>query len=166
MMCNIFNGCENNATCYKFSGRDNFFCKCLPLWTGKTCNISQPAPVIDYCAGNPCKNSAHCENEGDSFSCVCGSAFTGSDCSQEIQCEYGDFLEGWGLSLCNFVWYHLSCNWVATSQLNLNSLTFLAHFSLTFPDPMTQIWWVSRDIPSEARKNFAPATTGLLQKYA
>ena len=44
------------------------------------------------------------------------------------------------------------------------SLTFSVHFSLTFPDLTTQIWWVSHEIPSEERKNFAPATTGFLQK--
>ncbi len=55
---------------------------------------------------------------------------------------------------------------VATSQLDLNSLTFPDFFGALFPDLTTQIWWVSRGIPSEARKSSAPATTGFLHKYA
>ncbi len=38
------------------------------------------------------------------------------------------------------------------------------HFPLTFPDLTTQTWWVSHEIQSESRKNFAPATNGFLQK--
>ncbi len=49
---------------------------------------------------------------------------------------------------------------VATSQLDLNSLTFPDFFGAVFPDLTTHIRWVSHEIPSEARKNVAPATTG------
>ncbi len=55
---------------------------------------------------------------------------------------------------------------VVTSQFDLNSLTFSAHFPLTFPDLTTQICRVSHEILSEEGKKFAPATTGFLQKYA
>ncbi len=66
--------------------------------------------------------------------------------------------------------YFHAKNRVTNSQLDLNSLTFpdiLAHFSLTFPDfRQIELWWVSREILSEARKVFAPATIGFLHKYA
>ncbi len=77
MKCDVFDVCKNDGICYKFAGRDNLFCKCLPPWTGEICNIT-------YCDSNPCKNSATCVPSEDSYSCICDSAFTGSDCSQDV----------------------------------------------------------------------------------
>ena len=47
-----------------------------------------PAPNVDHCwippdyVSTPCQNGGQCENEGNSYTCVCANGFSGRNCDQ------------------------------------------------------------------------------------
>ncbi|GAB1600780.1 sushi, von Willebrand factor type A, EGF and pentraxin domain-containing protein 1-like [Argonauta hians] len=72
--------CKNNGTCH--NNANNFTCRCLEGFEGKTCEIN-----IDDCERNPCDHGT-CVDGINSFTCRCRSGYTGDRCEQEInECD-------------------------------------------------------------------------------
>ncbi|KAL0963728.1 hypothetical protein UPYG_G00310080 [Umbra pygmaea] len=75
------NPCMNGGEC-KTYGRTEFICKCLPAWTGDTCNED-----VNECDGGPgpCPSGSSCVNTRGSFSCECPLGLdmeNGRDCTR------------------------------------------------------------------------------------
>ncbi|KNC80159.1 hypothetical protein SARC_07472 [Sphaeroforma arctica JP610] len=73
--------CKNGAFC-----RDEvngYACECSGEWTGTHCDVSTVEVNTDPCAGFDCYHGT-CQALGDAPQCVCGTGYTGSRCSSEI----------------------------------------------------------------------------------
>ena len=67
------NPCQNGGQC--IDDINNYFCECLPGFTGKNCQHA-----IDFCEGDPCKNGGTCSSIGLDFDCSCRPGFDGRAC--------------------------------------------------------------------------------------
>ena len=63
---------------FNVSSAGGFVCRCLPGFSGATCEIN-----IDDCLSHPCLNGGSCIDLVNDFSCNCPTGFLDKDCSAE-----------------------------------------------------------------------------------
>ena len=76
----ISHNCQNNATCR--DGINEFFCECLPGFSGSTCTVN-----IDECSTNPCQNGGTCQDGIAEYICSCKAGYSGGKCETCIDPE-------------------------------------------------------------------------------
>ena len=74
--------CLNRATCYIKSDASDYFCQCLPKYTGKNCEtLIEPETALDTkCQQMKCQNGGVCA----SGKCFCPPGFNGSLCEKVL----------------------------------------------------------------------------------
>ncbi|KAM5325025.1 protein eyes shut homolog [Glossophaga mutica] len=80
-----YNVCRNRGECI-VNGTTSF-CRCLPHWTGHTCDLSV------YCANNLCLPQSLCiPDQSFSYSCLCALGWVGRYCENKISFSTAKFM--------------------------------------------------------------------------
>ncbi|XP_019726321.1 protein jagged-2b isoform X2 [Hippocampus comes] len=74
--CGRHQPCVNGATCLNIKP-DGYYCSCPQGYSGKTCQIAEPA-----CVSSPCENGGTCHEISSGFECQCPPGWKGPTCAQ------------------------------------------------------------------------------------
>lgn len=84
--CLVKNTCGPNSLCS--AENHKAVCQCQPGYTG---NTQIGCKLIDYCADNPCKSGALCQNSRGSYKCTCPKNTVGDPykdgCKTPVECQ-------------------------------------------------------------------------------
>ncbi|KAJ6643397.1 Cubilin like [Pseudolycoriella hygida] len=77
----LTNPCLNGGTCVDMY--DDFDCKCLPNWEGKTCSSDVNECAMFAGTELGCQNGASCTNTPGSYRCLCLPGWQGLHCTKQ-----------------------------------------------------------------------------------
>nr|XP_032814145.1 fibropellin-3-like [Petromyzon marinus] len=80
------NPCLNGGTCDDELYYPNYWCACIPPWSGSNCDYYVPTPSPAGCQSNPCLNGGTCDDElyYPNYWCACIPPWSGSNCDYYV----------------------------------------------------------------------------------
>nr|XP_032814146.1 versican core protein-like [Petromyzon marinus] len=80
------NPCLNGGTCDDGLYYPNYWCACIPPWSGSNCDYYVPTPSPAGCQSNPCLNGGTCDDGlyYPNYWCACIPPWSGSNCDYYV----------------------------------------------------------------------------------